>query len=170
MESKNDQKLYVDYITNEFPIMYQRLIRYIAIKKIPYSSLEGICRVMGKRVVVDILGFVDYEADELPFVVHNLSKIQTMIKEYFFDFELIKCLFMYSRYGILSRKEKNKIITSIKTLNERTTRELLLKHFQSFKKAVLKTATDGEVGAAYIIEELDKQLTNVYKQLSIFDI
>lgn len=170
MESEDDQKLYVDYITNEFPIMYQRLIRYIAIKKIPYSSLEGICRVMGKRVVVDILGFVDYEADELPFVVHNLSKIQTMIKEYFFDFELIKCLFMYSRYGILSRKEKNKIITSIKTLNERTTRELLLKHFQSFKKAVLKNATDGEVGAAYIIEELDKQLTNVYKQLSIFDI
>ena len=31
-------------------------------------------------------------------------------------------------------------------------------------------AVDGEVGTEYIINELDKQLTNVYKQLSIFDI
>lgn len=77
---------------------------------------------------------------------------------------------MYSRYGILSRKEKNRIINSIKNLDERTTRELLLKHFKSFRKAVIETAVDGEVGAEFIINELDKQLTIVYKQLSIFDI
>ena len=71
---------------------------------------------------------------------------------------------------ILTRREKNKIISSIKNLDERTTRELLLKHFESFKKAVIKNAVNGEVGAAYIIEELNKQLTNVYKQLSIFDV
>ena len=170
MESENDRKIYVDYITNEFPIMYQRLIRYITNGRVPYSSLLGICRVMDKKVVVDILNFLDYEAEELPFVVHNLSKVQTMIKKFFFDFELIKCLFMYSQYGILNRRERNRIINSIKTLNERTTRELLLKHFESFKSAVLMNATEGEVGATYIIEELDKQLINVYKQLSIYDV
>ena len=77
---------------------------------------------------------------------------------------------MYSQYGILNRRERNRIINSIKTLDERTTRELLLKHFESFKSAVLMNATEGEVGATYIIEELDKQLTNVYKQLSIYDV
>ena len=55
-------------------------------------------------------------------------------------------------------------------IDERTTRELLLKHFKSFKEAVIQSTVDGEVGADYIIDELDKQLTNVYKQLSIFDI
>jgi len=35
---------------------------------------------------------------------------------------------------------------------------------------VIKDAIDGEVGAEYIIDELNKQLTNVYKQLSIFDV
>lgn len=169
MESESDRELYVHYITNEFPIMYQRLIRYIASARIPYSFLQGICQVMGKRAVVDILGFLDYESDEPPFVIHNLSRIQSVIKKSFFDFELIKCLFMYSRYGILNRKEKNKIINSIKNLDERKTRELLLKHFESFKEAVLKSSVEGEVGAAYIIEELDRQLSNVYKQLSMFD-
>ena len=170
MESEDDRKIYVDYITNEFPIMYQRLVRYIANGRIPYSSLQGVCQVMGKRVVADILGALDYEADELPFVIHNLSKVQAIMKQDLFDFELVKCLFIYCRYGILTRREKNKIISSIKNLNERTTRELLLKHFESFKKAVIKKAVNGEVGAAYIIEELSKQLTNVYKQLSIFDV
>ena len=170
MESEDDRKIYVDYITNEFPIMYQRLVRYIANGRIPYSSLQGVYQVMGKRVVADILGALDYETDELPFVIHNLSKVQTIMKRDLFDFELVKCLFIYCRYGILTRREKNKIISSIKNLDERTTRELLLKHFESFKKAVIKNAVNGEVGAAYIIEELNKQLTNVYKQLSIFDV
>lgn len=170
MESENDRGIYIHYITNEFPIMYQRLIRYVASARIPYSSLQGICRVMGKKAVEDILRFLDYESDEPPFVIHNLSRVQTTIGESLFDFELIKCLFVYSQYGILNRKEKNKIINSIKNLDERTTRELLLKHFESFKEAVLKNAVDGEVGAAYIIEELDRQLSNVYKQLSMFDI
>ena len=170
MESEDDRKIYVDYITNEFPIMYQRLVRYIANGRIPYSSLQGVYQVMGKRVVADILGALDYETDELPFVIHNLSKVQAIMKRDLFDFELVKCLFIYCRYGILTRREKNKIISSIKNLDERKTRELLLKHFESFKKAVIKNAVNGEVGAAYIIEELNKQLTNVYKQLSIFDV
>lgn len=170
MESEDDRKIYVDYITNEFPIMYQRLVRYIANGRIPYSSLQGVYQVMGKSVVADILGALDYETDELPFVIHNLSKVQAIMKRDLFDFELVKCLFIYCRYGILTRREKNKIISSIKNLDERTTRELLLKHFESFKKAVIKNAVNGEVGAAYIIEELNKQLTNVYKQLSIFDV
>ena len=170
IESGSDREIYIDYITNEFPIMYQRLIRYIANGRIPYSALQGICLVMGKKAVIDILGCLDYEAEEIPFAIYNLSKVQAMIKQSFFDFELVKCLFMYSQCGILNRKEKNKIINSIKNLDKRTTRELLLKRFESFKEAVIKNAVDGEVGAEYIIEELNKQLTSVYKQLSIFDI
>lgn len=77
---------------------------------------------------------------------------------------------MYSRYGVLSRKEKNRIIQAIKNLDERTTRELLLKHYGNFKEVVIKDAVEGEVGAEYIIEEIDKQLANVYRQLSIYDI
>lgn len=170
IESLQDRKLYISYITEEFPIMYQRLIKYVANSKMPYSSLQGLYVVMGKKAISDILRCLDYEAQELPFVVHNLSKIQEMTKKSFFDFELIKCLFMYSRYGILNRKDKNTIINAIKSLDERTTREFLLKHFKSFKETVINNTVSGEAGAEYIINELDKQLTNVYEQLSLFDI
>lgn len=170
MESEADRQIYVAYITNEFPIMYQRLIRYIAQSKISYSSLQGICQVMGEKAITDILAFLDFESEDIPFVIHSLAKIQTVTKKYLFDFELIKCLFMYSRYGVLSRKEKNRIIQAIKNLDERTTRELLLKHYDGFKEVVINNAVEGEVGAEYIIEEINKQLANVYRQLSIYDI
>ena len=170
VESEENRHIFIDYITNEFPIMYQRLIRYISQSQIPYSSLRGVCQVMGEKAVRDILAVLDYEAQAVPFVIHNLSKIQTATRRHFFDFELIKCLFMYSRYGVLSFREKNQIIQAIKILDERTTREHLLKHYNKFKEKVIKNAVNGEVGAEYIVEEIDKQLTNVYRQLSIYDI
>lgn len=84
--------------------------------KIPYSLLIGIVQVLGEKVISDILAFMDFEAEEVPFIIHNLSRVQTATHRYYFDFELIKCLFMYSNYGILSRKEKNKIIQVIQNL------------------------------------------------------
>lgn len=170
IDDENERNIVVDYIMNEFPLMYRRLIRYIAQSKIPYSLLLGICRVLGENAVRDILSTIDYEATEVPFVINNLSRVQAITKKYFFDFELIKCFFMYSSYRILSRKEKNKIVKAIQNLDERTTREMLLMHYDSFESTVKSNAIQGEVGADYILEEIDKQLTNVYRQLSLFDI
>lgn len=170
IDSVSDLNVFVEYITNEFPLMYQRLIRYIKHSKTPYSLLIGIFKVLGKKLISDILAFMDFEAEEVPFVIHNLSRVQTVTHRHYFDFELIKCFFMYSNYGILSRKEKNKIIYAIQNLDERTTRELLLKQYDVFKEVLKKHALDGEVGAEYIREEIEKQLTNVYRQLSLFDI
>lgn len=170
IEVEKDREFFVDYITREFPIMYHRLIRHISQSKIPYSFLHGMFQVMGEKVIKDILACLEYEADAIPFVIHNLAKIQNTTKKHFFDFELIKCLFMYSQYKVLGSKEKNQIIQAIKNLDERKTRELLLKYYDEFKEVVIKNAVDGEVGAEYIIEEIDKQLANVYRQLSIYDI
>ena len=170
IEDKENKEIFINYITNEFPLMYQRLIRYISQSKISYSTIRGVYQAMGNRAIKDILSYIDYEENEVPYVIHSLEKVQSIEKKYIFDFELVKCFFMYSAYKILSRKEKNRIIKAIKNLDERTTRELLLKHYDAFKNIVKNTAIDGEVGVEYILEEIDKQLINVYRQLSLFDI
>ena len=38
----------VNYISNEFPLMYERLVRYIRDGRLPYSLLEGIYKTYGK--------------------------------------------------------------------------------------------------------------------------
>ena len=60
IDSVSDLNVFVEYITNEFPLMYQRLIRYITRSKIPYSLLIGIVQVLGEKVISDILAFIDF--------------------------------------------------------------------------------------------------------------
>ena len=169
MDSK-DRQFVAEYIKNEFPIMYNRMIEYIANGKLPYSILQGPYCSFGEEFVRDILSCLDYDADEEPFVIHNLIKIAKLTKMQIFDCELVRCYYMYHNVGAFSAKRKKDVIDAIKKLDERKTRELLLGEFKSFKKAVLSSAVSGEVGADYIVKVVEEQLTEIYKQLSIYDL
>lgn len=169
MDDGPSKNLLIDYTTKEFPLMYRRMIRYVSTSRIGYSVLRGIYTVFGKELVKDIFAEIDFYEEETPFVINNLAKIQKLTMQYSFDFELVRCLYMYSSVGILSKREKKKIIMTIQKLDEGGTRSLLLKHFDKFKKAVKSKTTQGEIGADYILEEVENQLNNVYRQLSLFD-
>ena len=169
MDDGSSKDLLINYITKEFPLMYRRMIRYVTTSRIGYSVLRGIYTVFGKELVKDIFAEIDFYEEETPFVINNLAKIQKLTMQYSFDFELVRCLYMYSSVGILSKREKKKIIMTIQKLDEGGTRSLLLKHFDKFKKAVKSKTTQGEVGVDYILEEVENQLNNVYRQLSLFD-
>ena len=82
--------MYVKYITEEFPLIYQRLVKYIAGGRIPYSVLEGIYLVIGKKLVSDIMREIDFNAADTPYVINNLMKVQNNVKRYTFDFNLVK--------------------------------------------------------------------------------
>lgn len=156
------------YITNEFPLMYTRMVRYIANGKLPYSLLQGAYQQFGAKLVDDILGQLDYDAADCPFVVGNLLKVQKLTQLKVFDFELIKCYYLFSKYGVWHTTAKSSIVNAIKHLDERKTRELLLSHFDNFKEAVISDAVGNEVGADFILEEIERLLSNVYEQLSLF--
>ena len=170
IEDENKRTVIVQYVTEEFPIIYKRLVSYISTSRIPYSTLTGIYNVLGERFVRDILCELTYLEDDTPFVINNLSKVQKITQKYTFDFEVIRCFYLYLQFGVLNKRERNKTVSAIRNLNERTTRELLINHFDDFKSAVKDSAIEGEVASDYILEEIEKHLTNVYRQLSLFDL
>ena len=86
IEDKENKEIFINYITNEFPLMYQRLIRYISQSKISYSTIRGVYQAMGNRAIKDILSYIDYEGNEVPYVIHSLEKVQSIEKKYIFDF------------------------------------------------------------------------------------
>ena len=158
-----------NYISNEFPLMYKRMIEYIVNGKLPYSILRGPYCMYKDKFVKDVLKQIDYEKCEEPFVISNLIKIQNYTEIYIFNFELVRCYFMFYSVGALSEKNGNDIVRSIKKLDERNVRKLLLEEFDSFKKCVLSSSVSGEVGTDYIIKIVEGNLKEIYKQLSIFD-
>ena len=158
-----------NYIHDEFPLMYKRMIEYIVDSKLPYSLLSGPMNTYKEVFVKDILSRLDYELTEEPFVLNNLIKVQKSLHLNVFPLELVRCLYMYNGVGLLDVDDKIKIVMAIKKLDERKARKLLLSHFDDFRATVVKTVAADEVGAEYIIEQVENQLNDVYKQMTLRD-
>lgn len=166
---ETEKSIIVDYITNEFPLMYERMIRYIVGGRIAYSMLEGAFKTFGKSFVGSVLSQIDYSQKEEPFVINNLIKVQKKAKMHIFKFEYLQSYFLYKTVGALDKKSTKAIIDAIKNLDEEKTRNILAEKFVKFKKKLISQATENEVGVSYIAEQIENQLNDFCKQLSLFE-
>lgn len=169
MIDKNDEKnVIVEYITTDFPLIYERMVRYVAAGKLPYSLLEGAFRTFGAKFAQNILEHVDYSGEE-PFVIGNLIKVQKKAQMDLFKFELVQSFFLYKNCGALRKKDTAEITKAIKNLDEGKIRNILESRFKTFKKKLIKQATDGEVGAIYVADQIEQQLNDFCRQISLFE-
>ena len=165
----NEKTIISAYITDEFPLMYQQMIEYIANGRIPYSMLEGAFRAFGAKFARSVLELIDYEALEEPFVINNLIKSQKKAKLNVFRFEYIRSYYLYKSVGALTKKERKEIVSAIKDLDEKTTRDILKQKFRAFKRNLIRQASQNEVGAKYIAEQIEQQLDDFCRQISLFE-
>lgn len=169
LEDSNEKKIIVKYITEEFPIMYERMIRYVTGGKISYSLLEGAFRTFGANFAKSVLEHIDYSAEEEPFIVNNLIKAQKKAQVSIFKFELVRSFFLYKNAGALRKKDILDIIEAITSLNEEKSRDILEERFEKFKKKLIQQATNGELGAEYVASHIEQQLNDFCRQTSLFD-
>ena len=149
--------------------MYERMIRYVTESKLPYSLLEGAFRTFGARFAVSVLGNIDYSQTEEPFIINNLIKTQKKIGLKVFTFEYVRSFFLYKSVGALDRKSTKAIVEAIKNLDEGKTRDILKGKYEKFKTKLIAQATEDEVGVTYIADQIDRQLNDFCKQLSLFE-
>lgn len=164
-----EKGIIVEYITKDFPLMYDRMIKYVAEGKLPYSMLEGAFKTFGAQFAKSVLSKIDYSQNEEPFVINNLIKAQKKARMNLYKFEYVRTYFLYKSVGALDKKTNKAIIEAIKNLDERKTRSLLAEKFNKFKAKMIAQATEDEVGAAYIAEQIDRELNDFCKQLSLFE-
>ena len=168
IEDRNEKCIISKYITDEFPLMYQQMVEYVANSRIPYSMLEGAFRAFGAKFAHSVLELIDYEAEE-PFVINNLIKVQKKAKLNVFKFEYIRSYYLYKSVEALTKKEKKEIVVAIKSLDEQTTQSILSQNFRRFKRNLIKQASENEVGAQYIAEQIEQQLDDFCRQISLFE-
>ena len=168
IEDRNEKCIISKYITDEFPLMYQQMVEYVANSRIPYSMLEGAFRTFGAKFAHSVLELIDYEAEE-PFVINNLIKVQKKARLNVFKFEYIRSYYLYKSVEALTKKEKKEIVVAIKSLDEQTTQSILSQNFRKFKRNLIKQASENEVGAQYIAEQIEQQLDDFCRQISLFE-
>lgn len=157
----------IEYITAEFPLMYDRLVAYIADGRLPYSILEAPYRYIGVKFAGDVLKQMDYLFGEEPVAIDNLMKIQKKTSIYTFDYNLVKAYYLFRNADVLNVKEEKNLWGNITKLDERKTRKLLRSKFGVFRQKVIEQAVAGEVGVEYIREQTEKQLDLLERKLSL---
>lgn len=168
LDDKN-KGIIAEYITCDFALLYERMIRYVSNGRIPYSLLEGAFRSFGARFAQSVLSHLDFTSDEEPFVVGNLIKAQKKAQIKVFKFEYIQSYYLYKKVGALRKKDIAEITKAIQELDEEKTRSILADRFTVFRKNTLKQATADEVGSSYVTTLVEQQLKNFCKQLSLFE-
>lgn len=167
--NNDSSRFMAEYIHEEFPTMYKRMIDYLANSRLPYSIMRGPMESFGEVFIKDILSVIDFSTNEEPFIINNLIKAQNLLQKNYFTFELLRCLYMYNSMDVLVDEDRKKIVSAIRKLDEVKTRKLLLDKYELFKVAVLQSVSNDEVGAEYIIGQIEQQLTDVYRQLTIWE-
>lgn len=170
MINKNDEKkVIVEYITKDFSLMYERMVRYVTDGRLPYSLLDGAFRTFGIKFVKSVLEHINYTAEEEPFVIRNLIRVQKKAQMNIFKFELVQSFFLYKNCNALRKKDVLDVTKAIKKLDERKVRSILAARFGIFKKKLIKQATIGEIGVEYVSAQIEQQLNDFCKQISLFE-
>lgn len=157
------------YIYEEFPVMYKRLLTHVINSHVQQSLIKGMVEEFKTDFIKDIMSEIDFTTEE-HYLVNVFIKAQHELHVHYFDFDLVKCFYMFCKMKVFDEREQFQIRSNIENLKEDETRKQLLNSFDNFKKAVIKNIIDDQAGADYVIQQVDYQLQEVYKQLSIFDL
>ena len=157
----------VQYITDEFPIMYKRMVEYVATVRTQYSILEGPIRAFGAKLIVDVFALIDVIDEEQGYVASNFQKVQAKMQLKIFDFNLVKYARLYCQAGVFKATTQKEIALLIRNLQENQLRQVLLDNMPVFEKKLKKLATE-EVGSEYIIQGIRESLTKLNQQLTLF--
>lgn len=157
-----------EYISEEFPLMYKRMVQYIATVRSQYSILEGVYKTFGPRLVADVFAQVDVLDSDSDAVVHNFQRIQSKTNRFIFDFRLINYAKLFCQAKVFKKKEIRELTSFIRNLNEQELRTALIEKLPAFEKALKNIAKD-QAGSEYIVEEIMGVLTRLNEQLSIFN-
>lgn len=166
--SSKDQRTIDDvvtYITKEFPLIYNRMVKYISTVRTQYSILEGPIRIFGVKLFKDVLSSIDVLSDDNNYVIINLQKAQARTQKQIFDFSLIRYAKLYCQAGVFKKSEQEEIITLIKKLEEKKLKRILIEKLPKFEKKLKRMAKE-EVGSDYIINEIKNSLIRLNEQLS----
>lgn len=170
MDNAEEKEIIIDYITNDFPLVYKRMVRYVADGRLPHSMLEGAFTTFKADFAKSVLEVIDYEAEEEPFVINNLLKAQKRVGREYFQIDLIRTYYLFKNTGALRKCDKIEAVKAIKKLDESKTRSVLASRFKAFRAKLIKQATNDALGAQYVAAQIDQQLNNFCKQISLFEV
>ena len=148
--------------------MYKRILTHVFKTRVHQSLITGLVSEFKDVFIRDILSMIDFNSEE-HYLIKAIAKAQKELNVHYFNFELIKGFYIFCKLNVFDKEKQDEIINDIVELREEKTRRQLFNSFDTFKKVVINTVASDQNGVDFIIHQVEEQLNEVYKQLSIFD-
>lgn len=117
LEESDTRSFVKEYICNEFPIMYKRLLQHVMSSHVQQSLVVGLLAEFKEEIIKNVLEHLDYSADE-HYLINAFNKAQKKLGKHYFDFNLVKGMYMYHALHVFEEFEERKIIEGIECLDE----------------------------------------------------
>ena len=170
-KGSHTRELILNYLTEEFPLMYQDLVSLLVSSETQqqymFKNFIECFNKNGLRSILEVLELKDYDADKQMII---WSKICQKSGIRYIDFELIRIYRRYMDLKSLSEKSHHLAQISIKNFDMERLGEILLEEIESFSnncRACLK-GEEGQItlfrSSEIIINEIKFKLENTGQQ------
>ncbi|SKC04015.1 hypothetical protein SAMN06296386_1155 [Lachnospiraceae bacterium] len=163
---ENTKKALLIFIKEELPILYSRIITYAATINITAKQLNVLVDVFGVESIKEIIKNRNlFDSKNVQF--NNRLQATARSKNIGFNFSLLNYLPLFDSMGVFEPADKNEVINSVCTFDEKKLREKLLGKLDELKDIFIMKAAD-QPGNEMILREIEESIKGVYEQLSLF--
>lgn len=167
IDVKADLELLFCYCTNEFPLLFRKISRYVYQSKISHIFLEAFIKLFGEMGFKELIRKWFDDKCNNDFFLNTLDKI-TRPKEWDdFNVDILRILKSYFQLNCLSKDEIDFCKEAIQDFNLQEVIEILKKNFEQFAKS-LKHTVKGSPGEKELKRQVGLITDEIYKQLTLF--
>lgn len=159
---RNDLQL----IVRKYPRLYDRVIEHIKKTKVNAALLVPLLKKGGRDFAMEVVQGVDVSNTSNIFIYDNLEKAQNKCKVNYFAFSLIKYFHLFREIDIISEEDVERGQKAVENLDSAAFREVLLSNLELFKEYMIRNSKS-EVGGAFMVEQIEESITQLYEQLSL---
>ena len=157
-----------NYITNDFAIQYEEIIRYlVTVKMVQYSSLQGMIQFRGKQFIKEIVNaYVAYGNIDSN-IFQAIYKVQQKTKNILLDTRILDFAIRYRVADVISGRELKEVFSMFCNENIAFIKKKLLDKLDLFQQKLL-SKTEKEIGREVIKENIESEINTIYRVLQFF--
>lgn len=165
-EECNNGKDELYQIVHKYPKLYTRVIEHIKKTKVNVSLIVPLLKKEGSKFVKEVVKGVDISDTSNIFIYENLDKAQNKCRVKYFEFSLIKYFHLFLEVNVVSDKDIERAQKAVEELDTASFRTILVENLELFKEYMIRNSKS-EVGAAYIVSQIEESITQLYEQLTL---
>lgn len=167
--NKDEQLQLRDFVKVEVPVMYKRIVNYLAKGTVQKKYIKPIIDTFGSDVLSDIFVRINLWNLDEPRYSEFITRLKSACsRKYDRFFCEIRYLPLFNKMKVFSENDRETVETAVEKLDGLKLKEILINHLDIFKEKLF-ALNKNQPNAEQLMVKIEKQIKEVYRQINLFD-